>query len=161
MQSHNKEVKIPFISCFLSELDESDRQLVELARQSCETSYAPYSHFSVGAAIRLEDGTTIQGSNQENAAFPSGTCAERCAMFYANSMHPRIAPMTIAIAAKNEQGEFTEEPISPCGACRQVLIESEHRYGKPLRIILSGKSKCYIIDKATHLLPFAFNAESM
>lgn len=161
MDSHNKVVNIPFTSCNIEELEKSDRHLVELARKSCESSYSPYSKFAVGAAICLEDGTVVQGSNQENAAFPSGTCAERCAMFYANSMYPEIAPVTIAVAAKNESGEFTSVPISPCGACRQVLIESEHRYKKKLRVILSGKESCYIIDTAAHLLPFAFNSESM
>lgn len=162
MDEHNKrEMNIPFISCNIDALEKSDLHLLELARQSCNMSYSPYSKFAVGAAIQLEDGTIVQGSNQENAAFPSGTCAERCAMFYANSMYPRTAPLAIAIAAKNEKGEFTEEPISPCGACRQVLIESEHRYGKKLRVILSGREVCYIIETATQLLPFAFNAESM
>lgn len=161
MPTHNKAISIPFISCTFDELEEDDRHLVELARKACRTSYSPYSLFSVGAAIILEDGTIVQGSNQENAASPSGTCAERCAMFYANAKYPETAPVAIAIAAKNDHGEFTAEPISPCGACRQVLIESEHRYGRKLRVILSGLDECYILDSATNLLPFAFNADSM
>ena len=101
------------------ELNEADRQLIDSARQATYRSYAPYSHFSVGAAARLADGTVVGGSNQENAASPSSLCAERTTLFYANAQYPDRAVDTLAIAARNERGEFVDNPISPCGACRQ------------------------------------------
>ena len=104
-------------------LSAADRELIDAACQATHRSYAPYSHFSVGAAARLSDNTIVTGTNQENAAYPSGLCAERTTLFYANSQYPGQAVETLAIAARNECGEFLEEPIPPCGACRQVLAE--------------------------------------
>lgn len=143
------------------ELSPSDRELVESAKAACQTSYAPYSHFCVGAAVALENGEIVCGSNQENAAFPSGTCAERCTMFYANARYPQSAPTAIAIAACNASGIFTDSPITPCGACRQVLIETQHRYGKPLRVLLYGKSQTICLSSVSLLLPFQFDANAM
>lgn len=154
-------LSIAYRQCSTEELSETDQKLVGLAKSACGTSYAPYSNFSVGAAILLADGNTVCGSNQENAAYPSGTCAERCAMFYANARFPQIAPMVIAIAAKNERGEFTPTPITPCGACRQVLIESQNRYGHPIRVLLYGEHYTYCLESASHLLPFQFDSEAL
>lgn len=105
------------------ELDAADRELMDAAREATNRSYAPYSHFSVGAAARLANGIVVTGTNQENAAYPSGLCAERTTLFYANSQHPDQAVTTLAIAARNEHDEFLESPIPPCGACRQVMLE--------------------------------------
>lgn len=154
-------LQIPYTVCQPDELSAEDRALVEMARQACNTSYVPYSHFRVGAAVRLTDGTTVCGSNQENAAYPSGTCAERCTMFYANARHPESAPTAIAIAARTDGGPFTETPITPCGACRQVLIETQHRYGGPLRVLLYGARHTIVLESVSDLLPFQFDANAL
>lgn len=152
---------ISYVACDETELGEADRQLVAQAKAATHTSYAPYSHFSVGAAVLLENGETVSGSNQENAASPSGTCAERCTMFYANANFPNVAPLVIAIAARDASGEFTAAPITPCGSCRQVLIETQKRYGKPLRVLLYGVRCTYCFDSVSDLLPFQFDADAM
>lgn len=137
------------------ELAEADRLLVDAAKEATSRSYAPYSRFSVGAAALLSNGTIITGSNQENAAYPSGTCAERTAIFYANSRYPSAAIKSIAIAACDEYG-FTDTPTPPCGACRQVLAETEKRYGCPMRILLYSKNHIYTVEGVNDLLPLTF-----
>ena len=144
----------------IEELNADDRELLVSAMNAAENAYAPYSDFKVGAAVRLESGIIVNGTNIENAAFPSGICAERSALAGASSNHPGDIPVAMAIAAGNSEG-FTNDPISPCGNCRQVIIEEEHRNGKPVRIILSGKRKIRIINKAEDLLPLCFNMESL
>lgn len=144
--------------CAYEELSEQDRQLIESARQATQQSYAPYSQFHVGAAVLLEDGTTITGTNQENVAYPSGVCAERTALFYASSTHPDKAVVALAIAA-HTKGEFTNNPISPCGACRQVMLEIEQRHARPIRILLYGTEGVYVIEGGVReLLPLTFGA---
>lgn len=143
------------------ELDAADRELIDAAREATHRSYAPYSHFSVGAAARLADNTVVCGSNQENAAYPSGLCAERTTLFYANSRYPDQAVTTLAIAARNEQGEFLDDPIPPCGACRQVMLETEVRYRQPVRILLYGRKGIYEVKKVGDLLPLSFDASAM
>ena len=155
------QISFPYIRCQFDELQPLDQKLVEAAQTACQTSYAPYSHFSVGAAVALDNGEIVSGSNQENAAYPSGTCAERCTIFYANARYPQAAVNTIAIAAIGTDGKFTTTPITPCGACRQVLIETEHRFQKPMRVLLYGAKEIYIIDSCSQLLPFVFNAEAL
>ncbi len=155
------QLTIPYTHCTFEELSSEDRILVGKAQDACKTAYAPYSHFCVGAAIALNNGEIICGSNQENAAYPSGTCAERCAMFYANAQHPQATPITIAIAACNTAGDFSSFPITPCGACRQVLLESEIRYKQPLRIILYGVKSIYILKSVRSLLPFQFDSSAL
>ena len=140
----------------IHELTEEERNLVALAIEGTTRSYAPYSHFHVGAAILLKDGTTIIGFNQENAAFPSGICAERSAIFAAGAQHPDQPVMMIAIAARNEKGELQDEPVSPCGPCRQVLIETEKRFHHAVRILLYGKKHIYIVDGISELMPLSF-----
>ena len=138
------------------ELCAADRELIDAACQATHRSYAPYSHFSVGAAARLSDNTIVTGTNQENAAYPSGLCAERTTLFYANSQYPGQAVETLAIAARNECGEFLEEPIPPCGACRQVMLETEKRFKRPMRVLLFGKTGIYelgiihVISRKSH-----------
>lgn len=141
------------------ELTETDREVVDAARAATANSYAIYSHFNVGAAVRLNNGIIVSGTNQENAAYPSGICAERTTLFWANSQYPNESVETLAIAARTEQGEL-ETPIPPCGACRQVILETEKRFDRNIRIILYGARQCYIIeDGVKALLPLSFNAD--
>ena len=150
----NTTVKV----CTVDELSSADREIVDAARAATANSYAVDSGFNVGAAVRLADGTVVCGTNQENAAYPSGLCAERTTLFWANSQYPTQAVEVLAIAARTEQGEL-ERPIPPCGACRQVILETEKRYNSPIRIILYGAKECYIIeDGIKALLPLSFDA---
>ena len=142
------------------ELTADDRELVERAKAMTRTSYSPYSHFQVGAALRLADGSVFGGSNQENAAFPVGLCAERTAFFYAQAQAPELAPVAIAIAAFTG-GKFLEKPISPCGMCRQALLEAETRYGQPIRVLLCGEQGIYVINSVRDLLPLTFDGSEM
>ena len=156
MQS--KEIHIPINIYLLDELCANDQELMQAAIEATKRSYAPYSHFSVGAAARLKDGTIITGTNQENAAYPSGLCAERTTLFYAGSTHPDTAVVSLAIAAFTD-GAFTTNPIVPCGACRQVMLETEQRYNHPIRTLLYGTEGIYLIEGGTReLLPLTFNA---
>lgn len=138
------------------ELNPDDRQLVDVAKEMTRNSYAPYSGFHVGAAIRMADGTIVRGANQENAAYPSGTCAERSACFQASALYPGVPMRKIAIAASSDD-KFQEAPISPCGACRQALLEYETKYG-PIEVILYGEDKIYRLPSVASLLPLSFTS---
>ena len=142
------------------ELDPDDLKLIIAARESALNAYAPYSKFSVGAAVRLESGLIIRGANIENAAFPSGICAERSALSNSISNHPDDKAVALAIASMTE-GRLTIESPSPCGNCRQVIAEEELRTGKKIRIILSGKNKTLIFDSIGSLLPMQFNRNNL
>lgn len=155
------QLHIPVKVFAYEELVEADRQLIDAARLATYRSYAPYSRFCVGAAARLANGTVVSGSNQENAASPSGLCAERTTLFYANSRYPDQAVDTLAIAARNAEGEFLQKPISPCGACRQVMLETETRFGHPMRVLLYGTESIYELRGVESLLPLSFTDESM
>ena len=144
----------------IEELNEDDKELVSAARDAAKNAYAPYSKFCVGAAVRLENGIIIKGANVENAAFPSGICAERSALSYSASNYPSIKPITIAVAAFTEQG-LTKEPVPPCGNCRQVIAEEEFRNKTNIRVILSGQSKIQVIEKGGDLLPLQFNMNNL
>ncbi len=157
----NLNIKIAIKIYDYEELNTADRELIDAARQATNRSYAPYSHFSVGAAARLVNGMVITGTNQENAAYPSGLCAERTTLFYANSQYPDQPVETLAIAARNECGEFLAEPIPPCGACRQVMLETETRFKHPMRILLFGEKGIYELKSVGALLPLSFDASSM
>jgi cytidine deaminase len=146
--------------CQLEELADDDRQLVEKAIGATQNSYAPYSNFHVGACLRLADGREVIGANQENAAFPSGLCAERSAVFAAQSMFPEEPITALAIAARNENG-LTAQPVSPCGACRQVILEMEDRYKQDVRILLYGTEGVYVIPSVKSLLPLHFVDSNM
>ena len=150
------KLEINIEACHYDELTEKDRKLIDAACGATKRSYAPYSHFAVGAAALLENDIVITGTNQENAAYPSGLCAERTTLFYANSQYPDQAVKTLAIAARTENG-FLDTPIPPCGACRQVLLETEKRYGKPMRILLYSKTDIYILENVSGLLPLSFD----
>ena len=142
------------------ELNDTDRALLDDAIEATRRSYAPYSHFSVGAAALLANGVVVTGTNQENAAYPSGLCAERTTLFYANSQYPDQAVVTLAIAARTEK-DFIDTPIPPCGACRQVILETEKRYKQPIRILLYGKKCIYEVQSIGHLSPLSFDASAM
>lgn len=144
----------------LQELGGPERELIEEARRATAGSYSPYSHFRVGAALRLQDGEIILGSNQENASYPVGTCAERTALFWCGANRPGAVITAIAIAARTEGG-FTPSPISPCGMCRQALLEVEHRQGTPIRVLLYGTWGTHCIDSVRDLMPLSFDADSM
>lgn len=153
---NSKVITLNITVCRREELSEVDRELVEKAEEMTNNAYAPYSHFLVGAAIRLSNGEIVTGSNQENAAFPSGTCAERSACFYAGANFPKEKFETIAVAAREEGKELRVEPASPCGACRQSLLEYEALAGKDVRVMLVGKEKIYVLPSVKSLLPLAF-----
>ena len=147
-----------YVLCTYDELTAADRQLIDAAKDATRRSYAPYSHFHVGAAVLLADGTVVTGTNQENAAYPSGLCAERTTLFYAGSTHPDTAVVSLAIAAFTD-GAFTTNPIVPCGACRQVMLETEQRYNHHIRTLLYGTEGIYLIEGGTReLLHLTFNA---
>ena len=146
--------------CSYEELSAEDRKLVDAARKATANSYAVYSGFNVGAAVRLCDGTMVCGTNQENAAYPSGLCAERTALFAANANHPDTPVLALALACYTN-GHFTEDVASPCGACRQVMLETEQRFSTPMKVILYCEEACYVFDSATDLLPMSFQATNL
>ncbi|MFV0418309.1 MAG: cytidine deaminase [Dysgonomonas sp.] len=158
MDNINLTTKILVYS--IEESSESIKKLIEKAKLATSSAYAPYSNFHVGAAVLLSDGNIITGNNQENAAYPSGLCAERVAIFAANSQHPNIAVEAIAIAAFHN-GSYTDMPCCPCGSCRQTLTEVENRFDHPIRVIMYGESKIYEVASASDLLPISFGKESL
>ena len=153
-------IQINYQLAQFEELSQEEQELVTKAKEATKNSYANYSHFNVGAACRLADGRIVIGANQENAAFPSGLCAERTAIFAAQANYPDQAITTLAIAAKNVNG-FLKSPISPCGACRQVILEIEDRYQRPVRILLYGTTGIYCFKSIKDLLPFSFIDSNM
>ena len=158
-----KAINIPFIYEEYNspdDLNPDDRELILTARDAALKAYAPYSGFLVGAAVRLNSGKIVVGTNVENAAFPSGICAERNALSNASANHPDDIPVALAIAAATADG-MDAGPVSPCGNCRQVIAEEEYRSGKNIRILLSGKDKIQIIEKGGELLPLQFNRNNL
>jgi cytidine deaminase len=141
----------------ISQLSEADRHLLKEAWAACDLAYAPYSKFHVGAAVILANDMIFKGNNQENAAYPSGICAERVAVFSASSQFPGIPIKSIAVVAKTEVFNHSN-PVTPCGACRQVIAEYESLSRQPIRIILQGNSdKIWILDGISNLLPLMFH----
>lgn len=155
-----KEIHIPvrIVAYAYEELEASDKQLIDAAKEATSRSYSPYSRFAVGAAARLSNGIVVTGSNQENAAYPSGTCAERTTLFYANSQYPEHPVEALAIAARDTE-DFVSSPIPPCGACRQVLLETEQRFHHPMRILLYSRNEVYVMEGTKNLLPLSFGNE--
>jgi cytidine deaminase len=144
---------------FKSEQDlaNEDRLLLMHAKRSIDNAYAPYSHFNVGAAVQLENGEIITGNNQENAAYPSGLCAERVAVFYAGAKFPGVKIKAIAVTCKAEN-QVINDPVSPCGACRQAIAEYETRYSQKIRVIMAGESgRVFIAESIESMLPLMFN----
>lgn len=149
------KIEVEIDHCSLDELSEAERELVGLSLDATRNAYAKYSRFYVGAAVRLNDGTVFIGANQENAAFPSGLCAERTAIFSAQANRPDQPIRMLAITARNNAG-LLKDPVTPCGACRQVILEIEDRYQQPIEILLYGQSGVYRIKSVKDLLPLSF-----
>ncbi|MBK5722374.1 cytidine deaminase [Dysgonomonas sp. Marseille-P4677] len=158
MESLNLTTKILVYG--YEESTEDIKKLIDEAKSATKGAYAPYSGFHVGAAIMLANGKIVTGNNQENAAYPSGLCAERVAIFSANSQYPDIAITTIAIAALHN-GSFTDSPCCPCGGCRQTMVEIENRFDSPLRIVMYGEEKIYEVESIKTLLPLSFSEKSL
>ncbi len=152
------ETKVSVYS--FNELSESQQLLVEKAKMQLENAYAPYSGFQVGAAVELANSVVFAGNNQENSAYPSGLCAERVALFYANAQYPQIRVKAIAIAAFTN-GAFLKSPVTPCGSCRQVMLESETRFDSDIEVILYGTDEIFVIQNVKQLLPLCFEKSSL
>ena len=156
-----KKIELSFILAHLSELSAQEQQLVANAKSAFKTAYAPYSGFLVGASVLLENGEVINGSNQENVAYPSGLCAERVALFYAGAKFPDVKINTVAISVLSKNFEV-KDVISPCGACRQVMAEYEDKQHRPIKVILhSPTDEVLIANKVEDLLPFMFKSPSL
>ncbi len=156
----NIELKINVEYLQLEELPVDEQDLVAAAIKATDNSNAKYSHFRVGAALLLTDGSVVIGANQENAVFPLGLCAERTAIFAAQAQRPEMSMAKLAIAARNENG-LMHKPVTPCGSCRQVILEMEERYGQPIRILLYGTDGVYAVNSVRDLLPLCFVDDSM
>ena len=154
------QIIVPIQVFAFEELPQEDRELIDIAKAMTETSYSPYSHFQVGAALRLRDGQIFRGSNQENAAYPSGLCAERTAFFAASANAPEVPPVAIAIAAQTG-GQFLEDLVAPCGNCRQALLEAEARFNQPIRVLLYGTKNVYVVPSIRDLLPLTFDGSAL
>jgi cytidine deaminase len=140
-----------------ADLPDSDKVLLEKATEAAHRAYAPYSEFKVGAALQLSNGVVVQGNNQENAAYPSGLCAERVALFYASSQYPSVAVDAIAITVRSPNG-LLDKPIPPCGACRQVMAETQNRFQNKMRVVMRGQTgPILVVSDMSNLLPFTFS----
>ncbi|MGQ1891028.1 cytidine deaminase [Thermophagus sp. OGC60D27] len=157
--TNQQQYTFPFAEFTSSDqLNPEEKALVERAMEASFKAYNPYSKFNVGAAVLLDNGKIITGNNQENAAYPSGLCAERVALFYASSQYPDAAVKMLAIVASKD-GQVIKAPVPPCGSCRQVFIEWENRFKKPFIVIMAGTEKIIRVEKAEWLLPFNFQAD--
>ncbi len=161
-EMNKEEIKFEITVCdSIEELSPNDAYLLSEARAVTQFAYAPYSHFNVGAFAKLVNGETVSGTNQENASYPAGICAERTLLSTASSLFPGIGIDTIAISYNNLNGK-SDSPASPCGICRQSFVEFQQRTQHPVRIILSGmEGKVQIIENAMQLLPLVFGADDM
>lgn len=153
----HKHIDIDFLEySSIEELNSEDKGLALAAIEAMGGAYAPYSHFHVGAAVKLSNGLIVKGANQENAAFPSGLCAERTAMFAASAQYPDKDMLSIAIVG-GVMGKISSNVTTPCGSCRQVMAQYQTKSGKNMSIILIGKGKIYKFEKVQDLLPLVFN----
>lgn len=159
MKKHKIEIEYSEVNS-INDLSNEDAYLVAKAREVANNAWAPYSNFLVGAAVELENGKVIIGNNQENAAYPSGLCAERVALFAANAGYPNSAVKTIAISAFNKKGHV-QEPVKPCGSCRQAILEAETRFEKPIKLLLDGANSIYIMEGIASLLPLSFGKRDL
>lgn len=145
----------------INDLDKQDSLLLLKAREISGNAYAPYSNFLVGAAARLTNGEIVTGTNQENASFPAGLCAEGVLLAAINSLYPNIAIDTIAVSYQNKNGK-SDHPVSPCGICRQSLAEYEKRTNHPIRLMLAGmQGKIFVINNVSFLLPLSFSSDDL
>ena len=149
-------IEIPIQKFQLNELSDEERFWIDTAVISAKQAYAPYSEFYVGAVVVLANGKIVTGNNQENIAYPSGMCAERVALYYAGARYPDVPVKAIVVIAVKDG--IVQKNISPCGACRQVLLETEARFKQPFRVILGGSEEVHIIDSAELLLPVSFKS---
>lgn len=156
----NIEIVVPIKEYSIDECEKQKRELIEAAREATQTSYAPYSTYNVGAAVLLDNGEIVKGSNQENAAYTNGICAERTALFYANAKYPTSSVVMVAIAAYTN-GDFSKDVCTPCGTCRQVFVEIENRYERPITILMTGKDSVYEIDSIKRIMPLSFGKDSL
>jgi cytidine deaminase, homotetrameric len=142
----------------VAELDHEDQKLLMMAHKATKDAWAPYSNFAVGAAVRLANGKYFPGSNQENAAYPTGLCAERTALSVAASRHPKSAVLALAVTVKTNTP--INRPVSPCGSCRQAIFEVEQRYGENIKIIMQGETgDIYVCNSIKDLFPLSFTAD--
>ena len=154
----NREIHITYQEYkSVEEMNPEDRELAAEAVKAMQGAYAPYSHFHVGAAVRMSNGQIVRGANQENAAFPSGLCAERTAMFSASARYPDKDMLGIAIAG-GVMGRLAKEPVTPCGACRQVMAQYQAKSGKPMSVIMISSDKVWKFEKVDDILPLIFNS---
>ena len=144
----------------VDELPQNDANLLNAAIEALNGSYAPYSNFNVGAAVLLDNGVIVKGANQENIAYPSGLCAERTALFSAHANYPQNKIVSIAITS-SQNGLLLATPPFPCGACRQVMAQTQTRNGSPLKIIIGGSDKILVFNSVESLLPFIFASEEV
>ena len=156
----NRTIETHVVVLERDELTREENHLMEKAREQLNKSVAPSSNFFVGAAVLLENGEIFAGSNQENSAYPSGLCAERVAMFFANAQYPNVAVKKLAITAFTN-GDYLEEPVTPCGSCRQVLLETENRFETDITVYLDGKTCVYRLDNVKQLLPLSFGKDNL
>ncbi|MBI2723079.1 MAG: cytidine deaminase [Bacteroidetes bacterium] len=146
---------------YINDLQKEDKDLLLLAKKAMENAYAPYSNFFVGAALLMENGVIVTGNNQENAAYPSGLCAERVAIYHASSQHPDVKIKAIAVTARTDS-KVLNTPVSPCGSCRQSMSEYEVKFKTPIKIIMMGQEgPVYISASISNLLPLTFTSESL
>jgi cytidine deaminase len=159
---HEKRYSFAFkVYNAIDELNNEDAMLLQKARETTHSAYAPYSQFSVGAVARLKSGAFVHGTNQENASFPAGICAERVLLSSASSQHPAETTEAIAISYYNHNG-VSDRPVSPCGICRQTLLEYEERQQQAIRLILGGmEGEVYVIPEASFLMPLSFGSKNM
>lgn len=148
---------LSILEIHIDELLGEDATLVSEARKATELSYSPYSKFAVGAAILLDNGEVLKGANQENASYPVGICAERSVIAMAQNLWPNVPVLSLAIAAKNSEGNFTEQYVTPCGMCRQTIAELEKRYQRNVRILMCSAQKVAIVESINTLLPLGFS----
>lgn len=156
----HKIIETKFSILSYEELSVEEKNIVEKSKEQVSKAYAPYSNFHVGATVLLANSEIFSGSNQENAAYPSGLCAERVAMFYANAQYPNVPVKMLAIAA-HTNGKFMETPITPCGACRQALLETEVRFDQDITVLLYGSEGIYKLENIKSLMPLSFEKASL
>jgi cytidine deaminase len=156
MDLTNRKIEITYQETFdINDLEPAERRMLKKAKLAAREAYAPYSEFKVGAAVLLENGEIIIGSNQENAVFPSGCCAERVALFQASAIFPNIPVKSIIIVALHK-GKFLAQPVAPCGTCRQVILETRNRFNQAIKVIMFGEEMIRIVNDGIYLLPFPF-----
>lgn len=154
------EIVIPIIEKSLDELNPDEIELINAARDIAQRAYAPYSQFRVGAAAKLNSGRIVTGSNQENAAYPSGLCAERTTLFYAGAQYPDDPVTALVVTAIRQDGSYAQV-AAPCGACRQVMLEVSDRFKQPFKVYLPNADSTLIIEDNRQLLPINFDASSL